>query len=91
MPGATAIAFGKAAAFGMREYLVLVPTSLVLGFACAALLNMMRRTAHSQLTALPPGTRNWYLPPFYVAVIVWMVAAGILGVLLASFVARLIR
>jgi hypothetical protein len=91
MPGATGIAFGKAAGVGTSQYVVIVPISLLLGVACAALLNMIGRTAYAQITAPSARLHNWYLPSFYVAVLGWMVAVGILGVLAASFISRLVR
>jgi hypothetical protein len=90
IPVATAAAFAKAAGGGTRQYVLLIPVSLLLGLACAALLQMMRRMADAHITARPTPSRSWYLRTFYVAVFAWMVAAGLFGMLAASLIWRLV-
>jgi hypothetical protein len=90
IPVATAAAFAQAAGGGTRQYVVLLPVSLLLGLECATLLNMMRSTAYAHITARPAPSRSWYLRTFYVVVFAWMVAAGLIGMLAASLIWRLV-
>ena len=90
LPVATAAAFAKAEGGGTTHYVVLLPVSLLLGLACATLLNLMRNMAYAHIIARPTPSRSWHLPTFYVAVFACMVAAGLFGLLAASLVWRLV-
>jgi hypothetical protein len=90
IPVATALAFGQAAGAGIRQYGLLIPAALLLGLVCAALLNTMRTVAYAHITARPAPSRGWYLRAFYVAVLAWMVAAGVFGIVVASVITRFV-
>ena len=90
LPVATAAAFAQVEGGGTTHYVVLLPVSLLLGLLCATLLNIMRNTAYAHITARPARSRRWYMRTFYVAVFAWIVAAGLFGLLAASWIWRLV-
>jgi hypothetical protein len=90
IPLTTANAFAQLAGSGAREYALLIPVCLLLGLACAALLNTMGRPAFAHITARPASSHSWYLGTFYVAVFAWMVSVGLFGILTASLISRFV-
>jgi hypothetical protein len=90
LPIAAAFAYAGAYEADGLAYALIVALSVILGFACAGLLEFVRVRLAARIIQPSESVPGWYPPALYATAIVWMVIAWALGLRLASAVLRLV-
>ena len=84
-----ALALARVENAEVKQYVLLIPVLLLLGLACAALLNVALRAATRRISQKQARAQVWYSGALLVAAIAWITVSGYLGLLTSSFVLRL--
>ena len=91
MAVAGAFSYAKVQDAGVRAWALVIPLSVMIGVACACVLEIARARVAAHVTRTSGSVPGWFSHALYVAAMVWMVVAWVLGLLISAAVLRLLR
>jgi hypothetical protein len=91
MPMAAAFPSARVAGAGLRGIVIILALSLALGFACAWLLDTVRKMVGARVTGNTRSLPQWHSPALYVAATLWMVMVWGLGLWMSAAVLQRLR